>query len=212
MRRLHRWIMTVAALLLLYVAVTGIILQGIDVQAIYSHAPASDGNMQAIREGTTGPPGFSVITTGDYSAAKLPDGIDPQGLLATVVRSARALIPAGPFKWIELRMEGNVPVGVVAVTEPHSQNYLRYKFNAQTGETIGTPTEESPFAMFNRGPRSAHDIVKDFHRGNVIGPIGPWVDGLIALSLMVLLVTGLTVYFKMLRARQSSGRNSWFWR
>ena len=68
MRRLHRWTMTVVALLLVYVATTGILIQLTDMKALYAHAPATDPNMQSIREGIMGPPGVAVITTADYSA------------------------------------------------------------------------------------------------------------------------------------------------
>jgi hypothetical protein len=209
MRSLHRWTMTLVALLFVYVAATGLIIQSIDMAALYTHAPASDPNMQSIREGIMGPPGFAVITTADYTAKSLPAQMDLTQLLATVRTAARAAIPTEIFKWVELRMDGDTPVGIVVVSGP---NPRRLTFNALTGEAIGDPISESPFAAFSRGPPSAHDFFKGWHRGDVIGKAGAWISLLVALSLIIMVISGLTLYFKMLLVRQKAGRAGWFWR
>ena len=209
MRTLHRWTMTVIAVLFVYVAGTGITIQLIDLKSLYQRAPASDPNMQSIREGIMGPPGFSVISTADYAATRLPANVDPMKLLATVQTSARRAVPSEAFSWLELRMDGNTPVGIVAVAGSYAR---RLEFNALTGEAIGGPKIESPFAMFGRGPPSAHDLVKGFHRGDVIGQVGAWISFLVGLSLFVMVMSGLSLYFSMLSKRQKSGRPAWFWR
>jgi uncharacterized iron-regulated membrane protein len=209
MRRLHRWTMALVALLLVYVATTGILIQLTDMKALYAHAPATDPDMQAIREGIMGPPGVAVITTTDYSANRLPGGSDLGALLETVQSAARAAIPIEKFKWVELRMMGGTPVGIVLVAGP---NPRRLTFNALTGEAIGEVTPESPFAAFSRGPPSTHDLFKGFHRGDVIGKLGAWLSLLVALALMIMVVSGLALYFKMLLLRRESGRAALFWR
>jgi uncharacterized iron-regulated membrane protein len=209
MRTLHRWTMLVAAVLLVYVATTGITIQLIDMKSLYLHAPASDPNMQSIREGIMGPPGFAVISTEDYTAARLPAGVDPMKLLATVQTAARLAAPSETFSWVELRMDGTTPVGIV-VTGGSSAR--RFEFNALTGEAIGVPQIESAYAIFSRGPPSAHDTLKGFHRGDVIGKAGGWLSLLTGSALVVMVVSGLSVYFKMLAARSKGGRAAWFWR
>lgn len=209
MRKLHRWTMTIAGLLFAYVALTGIAIQLTDMRALYSNAPASDPDMQAIREGTTGPPGFAVITTEDYSAIRLPERADLVAMLATVTAAARAAVPMEKFKWVEIRMMGGIPVGVVLVAGPDAR---RFTFNALTGEAIGNPSAESPFAAFSRGPPSTHDLLKGFHRGDVIGKAGAWISLLVALALTLMVTSGLTLYFKMFLLRWDSGRTGVFWR
>jgi uncharacterized iron-regulated membrane protein len=198
--------MTVAALFFLYVATTGIIIQLIDMKAIYSGAPASDPNMQSIREGIMGPPGFALITTADYTALPLPADADAQKMLETTRAAARQVVPTDRIKWVELRMDGSVPVGIVAFAGAQPQ---QLKFNALTGSAMGTVPDAN---LFERGPPSAHDLVKNLHRGNVIGPVGAWVDLVVGLALLFMVISGLSVYFKMLGSRIASGRNSWFWR
>jgi uncharacterized iron-regulated membrane protein len=209
MRRLHRWTMTVVALLLVYVATTGILIQLTDMKALYAHAPATDPNMQSIREGIMGPPGVAVITTADYSANQLPGKADLAILLATVMKSARAAIPVEKFKWVELRLMGATPVGIVLVA---GSDPRRLTFNALSGEAIGEVKPESPYAEFGRGPPSTHDLFKGFHRGDVIGKVGAWISLLVSLGLMIMVVSGLTMYFKMLWLRRAGGRAGWFWR
>lgn len=209
MRTLHRWIMTLAAVLFVYVAGTGVIIQLIDMKALLLHAPASNPNMQSMREGIMGPPGFAVISTTDYTAARLPAKVDPMKLLAVVQSAARRAVPSEAFSWVELRMDGVTPVGIVAVA---GSNARQVEFNALTGEAIGGPKIESPFAIFGRGPPSAHDWIKGFHRGDVIGQAGAWISFMVGLLLFAMVVTGLWTYFKMLAARQKAGRRTWFWR
>jgi uncharacterized iron-regulated membrane protein len=209
MRSLHRWTMVVMALLFLYVATTGVLIQWTDMKALYSRAPASDPDMQSIREGIMGPPGFAVITTEDYSANRLPERADLAALLATIQTAARIAVPDEKLKWVELRMSGDTPVGVVLVA---GGNPRRLTFNALTGEAIGAVIPESPFAAFSRGPPSTHDLFKGFHRGDVIGRAGAWISLLVASALMIMVGSGLTLYFKMLLLRREGGRFAWFWR
>jgi hypothetical protein len=209
LRTFHRWTMTIAALFLVYVAGTGVIIQLIDMKSLYTHAPASDPTMQSIREGIMGPPGFAVISTADYTAARLPVKADLGQLVATVQKAARAVVRSEALSWVELRMDGNTPVGIVAVS---GANAHRLKFNALTGEAMGSAESESPFAMFNHGPPSPHDVMKGLHRGDFIGHVGAWISLLVSLLLVTMVISGLTLYFNMLANRQKSGRPGWFWR
>jgi len=155
-----------------------------------------------------GPPGFAVISTEDYSAARLPTDADPLQLLATVQAAARRAAPGEAFSWVELRMADDTPVGVVAVA---GANARRLRFNALTGESLGSADLESPFGSFG-GARSAHDVMKGFHRGDVVGQIGAVISLLVALATIVMVISGLSVYCKMLGARRQTGRGNWFWR
>lgn len=206
MRTWHRWTMTVAALFFIYVATTGIIIQLVDMKTLYSHAPATDPNMQSIREGVTGPPGFALIKTSDYSELPLPLDADVQKMLQTVRVAARASEPTDALKWLELRMDGSVPVGIVSFAGAQPR---QLKINALTGAVIG-PVPDAP--LFERGPPSSHDLFKNLHRGNVIGPVGPWIDLIVGLALLFMVISGLSVYFKMLGPRSDAGRKEWFWR
>jgi hypothetical protein len=209
MRTLHRWTMVLASLFLLYVAVTGMAIQIVDLKSLLGHAPASDPNMQSIREGVMGPPGFTVIMPEDYTAAALPPVADAPKLLATVQAAARLVAPEEPFKWIELRMQGSIPVGVVSVA---GTNARQLEFNALTGAAMGAPVVVSPFAMFIRNAPSTHDFLKALHRGDVIGQTGAWFSLFTGIALFIMVISGLVMYFKLLAARSRAGRTGLFWK
>jgi hypothetical protein len=76
----------------LYMSVTGILLQTIDLKTILSHAPASDPDLRAIREGRDGPLNFQVASDSDFTAAPLPADFDHDPALGTVMPVARAVL------------------------------------------------------------------------------------------------------------------------
>ena len=65
MRKVHRFLAVFAMFFGLYVGTTGTLIQLIDLKTLLSHAPASDPNLQSIREGYDGPPNFQVLGEGD---------------------------------------------------------------------------------------------------------------------------------------------------
>jgi uncharacterized iron-regulated membrane protein len=208
MRNLHRWTMTIAALFLIYVASTGVVIQLIDMATLYLHAPASSPNMRSIHDGINGAPGFEVISVTDYAAKALPASADPEVNLATVLAAARAVVPAEPFNWVELRMDGDRPVGVVALGGSHPH---QLKFDALTGAALGS-TESPPLFGGPGHSQSAHDLVKDLHRGNMYGNVGLWLNLFTGIALLVMTISGLLLYFKLLGVRRKTGRTQWFWR
>jgi len=60
----------------LYIGVTGLIIQSIDLRAIASHAAATDPEMMAIQESIDGSGNYEVIAPADYAAAALPANFD----------------------------------------------------------------------------------------------------------------------------------------
>ena len=90
MRKVHRYLAVIAVFLGLYVGCTGAFLQTIDLKTLLSHAPDSDPNLKAIREGRDGPPNFQVLVDGDYLAPALPADFNFDAALAAVMTSARA--------------------------------------------------------------------------------------------------------------------------
>jgi hypothetical protein len=97
MRSVHRFVAVFAVLFGFYIGCTGTLLQMVDLRTLFSHAPATDPNMQAIREGFSGPPNFRVILDSDYSAAPLPADFDFDSALATVVDRSGSSIPWTDF-------------------------------------------------------------------------------------------------------------------
>ena len=67
-RPLHRIVGTILLLFTLYIGVTGLMIQSVDLRAIASHAAETDPEMMAIRESIDGTGNFAVIQPTDYAA------------------------------------------------------------------------------------------------------------------------------------------------
>jgi len=186
----------------LYFAVTGTLVQVIDLKAILSHAPATDPNMMAIRESIDGTSNFSVIAPTDYAAPALPSDLNLEAALGLVLRSARRDIGNTPLSFLELRDAGGRPVGQVMA----GKRLLR--FDALTGAAL-------PVASAARGaggpPPSQHLAVKRWHRLWVLGDWMLWINALVGIGIGVMIVTGVVMYIHLLRARARLDRLGPFW-
>src|SRR5258706_7896280 len=134
MRRVHRWIAVFAVVAGIYYGSTGLLLQTMDLRALYSRAPATSPTMQSIRVGINGTPNFQVIREPDYAADPLPADFDFETALTTVVRGGRATIGNAPVSFLEFRVLDGERVGQLA-----SQGQL-FRFDATTGASLGAPS------------------------------------------------------------------------
>jgi uncharacterized iron-regulated membrane protein len=57
-----------------------------------------------------------------------------------------------------------------------------------------------------------HNWLQDLHAGYVFGPIGRAVSIAMAISLLVLGITGLLLYLDMFKRRRRAGRAAFFWK
>ena len=201
MRTVHRWIAIVILVFAFWFAVTGVAIQGIDLSAILSHAPADDPNMMAIRESIDGPPNQIVIRTSDYSAPGFASGTDYPILFSDIMRAARRdLGPGAPIGFVEVRNEGGHPEGDIG----SRNSIVRYALPG------GRRLASLPFAP--PGPhRSAHNTVKHLHRLSFLGDDMLWLNALVGIGLGAMIVTGIVMYFRLLKARARLKRYNPFW-
>jgi uncharacterized iron-regulated membrane protein len=205
MRPIHRIVGTIILAFTLYFGVTGSILQMIDLRTIVSHAAATDPEMMAIRESIDGTPNFIVIEPTDYAAAALPQGYDFNAAVANVLKSARLSVGAGtPLKFLELRVIDGKPVGLVQAGDRARDHIVR--FDPATGAPLPSPVR--PRA---RPVPSLRGKAKAWHRLNALGDQMVWLNALVGIGLFVMIVTGLILYFQLLRARKRAGLNAIFW-
>jgi hypothetical protein len=52
---------------------------------------------------------------------------------------------------------------------------------------------------------------KNFHGGDIGGVPGQWVVFAFGISIFVMTITGLVMYFQLLTHRRRSGKSEWFW-
>jgi uncharacterized iron-regulated membrane protein len=206
MRTVHRFIAVLAVFFGLYVGCSGILLQSVDLKTLLSGAPATDPNLESIREGFDGPPNFAVLVTGDYAAPALPAGFDFDAALAAVVKTARAIAGGAPIKFVELRMAGGRPVGLVLALG----KVLR--IDAVSGAILAGPDTAPAFKLPPQGNQtSLRNQIKGFHRMTAYGNWGQVAFVGVALTLAAMILSGVWLYFHLLIARARLGRPRPFW-
>lgn len=202
MRTVHRIITLFVVLVTIYLSVTGTLIQLVDLRTILAHAPADDPNMEAIRESTYGPGAFQVISNPDYTGDALPGDFNLESSMDLVLGTARNVYGNAALGYVEMRMVDGKPV-----TQIKADRQL-LRFDAVTGEPIAGEFTEP---RINQSPDSERNTFKRLHRMTAIGDWTLWINVVVGISLMVLIVTGLWVYFQLLSARKRSKRSGWFW-
>lgn len=206
LRATHRIVTVVIVAVTVYLSTTGTTIQLIDLHSIFTKAPADDPNVEAMREDYFGPGSYAVIGVKDYTAAALPQGADLQAMLAQTMQSARLTVGQIPLRFVELRMAGQEPVGIV-----ESGGRLA-EFDAQSGQIIsaGPPPRpvRPPVSQFHQSPRN---MFKVLHRMTLFGNYALFINVIVGLGLFVMIITGIVMYFKMLGSRRRGGRTGPFW-
>lgn len=202
MRTVHRVITLFVVIVTFYLGVTGTLIQLVDLRTILSHAPADNPNMEAIRESTNGPGAFQVIANPDYTAASLPADLNLESALNTTLGAARTVYGDAKLGYVEMRMIDGKPV-----TQVKADRQL-LRFDALTGAAIPGEFVEP---KINQSPESDRNTVKRLHRMTAIGDWTLWINVVVGTALLVLIVTGLWMYFQLKSARARSKRSGWFW-
>jgi uncharacterized iron-regulated membrane protein len=202
MRTLHRTLAILAALLMLYLGGTGTLIQSIDLVTLISQAPDSDPVMQSINEGRYGNGDFPAIAERDLTAAPLPAGTDTGRAFDILLAALHRTAPGSEPRFAELRMLGDRMVGQVKV----GKDILA--FDAATG----TPIDIAPPPRFTPLPYSLRQYTKELHRfWTMKDKPGVYFELLSGIVLWVLIISGLWMYFKLLKARSKTGRKEVFW-
>jgi uncharacterized iron-regulated membrane protein len=207
-RALHRVIGTILMLFTLYFGATGSMIQMVDIKAVLSHAAATDPEMLAIRESIDGTPNYSVIQATDYAAPALPGNFDFNMALANVLKTARSSTGDNAnLKYVELRVVEGKPIGIVQASDGKANRMLR--IDPASGTLLPNP---APRPRTRPAP-SMHNVFKRWHRLQQfnLGDQWEWINGAIGIGLFLMIITGIVLYFRLLRARSRAGLKSFFW-
>jgi uncharacterized iron-regulated membrane protein len=195
-RRLHRWIAIVAAAFIFNIAVSGSILAYGEIQLnvfLQHHIGAAP-----YPRPTPMPP---------VSETPLPH--DVNAMLETTYRAARVYSPNGRITAVQLVVHDGLPKGLVTLggTKPRI-----LAFDAHSGVAVsdwmtgGVQVGHGYFADW-------HQMLKRFHRGDILGSFAArYVDLAAGVALLYLVVSSFFLYFDMRKRRQQTGRSEWFWR
>lgn len=220
MRTVHRILSAIAFAFLLYVGVTGSWIQVMDLTAILSGEPESDPTMQSINEGKFGNGLYSAVTLDGWDGAPLPADVDVSHGIATVLAAFHAIKPSISPAFVELRMTGGKVVGQIAYPDPNALPDPRRRGTPVSAlafdATTGAPALSSDVRGAYPGP-SLRQTLKQWHRfwgpgffGTRDTP-GVYLELLIGIVMWVLIVTGLVMYFRLLKQRRKMKRPQMFW-
>lgn len=204
MMRWHRLCAIVAAVLLLYLVITGTGIQLSDMRALVTHAPDTDPDKLMMRQHINGTPNFAVVSAPDYTAAPFPEGFDFSAAILKTAELGRAAAPDADLRLVEVRTangkyEGHVQMG--------AQHLL---FDLGTGSALSP--EFLPRGDPPRDFHSTRSTFKYLHRFNYLGQIGTTLNALGGIAFSILIFTGLTQYFRLYKARATkAGRRSLLW-
>ncbi|MBC2666315.1 PepSY domain-containing protein [Novosphingobium flavum] len=216
MRTVHRVLSFLACLLMLYMGVTGTLIQSIDLGKLLTGTPESDATMQSINEGKFGGSAYSITSVSDWSGAPLPENVDVAKGIATTLAAFHAAEPKFEPMMVELRMvEGRV-VGQVGFKDPAMVPPKRRErraslavraYDVETGAAV-SPADITP-AM---PPRSTRQALKEWHRfWKDSDKPGVYAEFLTGLVMSTLIFTGIVMYFRLLRQRRKMKRAELFW-
>lgn len=203
LRYYHRWVTIIVAVFVLYLGVTGTIIQMVDLRSILSGAPATDVNVQAMRESFDGPAPYAVRKVADYAAAALPAGFDYPGGLTRSIAAARRTAGTGPIAYLEFRMAGERPVAQAGF----NGGFVR--FDPANGREIGRVAKEP---QDDPSPISTRNTFKRLHRMTTFGNWALTINLVVAIGLALLIVTGTLLWWKLYQGRRKIKRPAVFWK
>jgi len=176
MRRWHRWIALPAALLLAFVAVTGVLLH-LDMMRLGQNPPGSE----------AGPP---------PPVQAIPSDADLAAMIARLADAARK-DPSVKVQSLQINLMGPAVTLVAGAGGPPGSPQI--KLDAVTGRRIVDPPPPADF----------HYVLQDLHAGYFLSWPGRIISVLCGISLLVLALTGLQMWWDMRRRRRSSAL---FWK
>ena len=202
-RRLHRWISIVAAVFLLNIAITGSLLAIDELKS------------RVFGMGPGGPGGPSRLSD------NLPADANLGAMITKIYTAAHAAVPDAPITMIRLQVQNGEPEGQV---QYNGENPTQLVFNTDTGALAkyGPPGVPPGIPQVlparpggppvNDGSHSYHQLLKHWHRGDIFGWDGRWMDIAAGFSLLFLSLSALKMYVDLLLARRAIGRKGMFWK
>lgn len=203
LKSIHRFVTVFFVALLLFLGITGTLIQGLDIFKLQTGAPASDLDVQAIRESFDGPADFQVRQTRDYLAQPLPANFDYAANLRKGLADVRRAVGDVPLVYAEFRMIGDRPVARFGEGRGH------VTMDLADGRMLDRTTAD----RIDQAPEGApRNFIKHLHRMTSFGDWALVLNLLAPAALGTMIVTGLLIYFRLLGARRRMAKRGLFWK
>ena len=129
----------------------------------------------------------------------LPDDATLSAMLTTATRAMRERHPQAQARSIQLDLGAKPRAIVIGGVGPEAP---RVTIDLLTGRDVPQPKRSANF----------HNLLQDLHAGYRFGLVGRLISVAVGVALLVLSITGLTVYLDMFRRRRKAGKREVFWR
>ena len=197
MRTWHRGIAVLASLFIVMMAGSGTLIA-------FESAFAS---FNFLRPGPV--PGMSVAQWGMNGDMSKPLGdAEVQTMTGQTLAAFSSDQPGVAMRRLRVRQFAKMAQGVVITAEEEPRQLV---YNLATGKPASLSEPEYPFSGFPFGVQM-HEDIKRFHRGDLLGMPGRWMNLLSGFALLFLSVSGIVMYLDMWRKRRAGGRAAFLWR
>lgn len=154
-------------------------------------------------------PGMSVAEWGMKGDMSKPlDDAEVAGMTGATLTAFAKDQPGVAIRRLRVRQFARMAQGVV-ITDGAEPRQLVY--NLTTGAPASLSEPEYPFSGFPFGVQM-HEDIKRFHRGDLLGMPGRWMNLLSGFALIFLSVSGIVMYLDMWRKRRAGGRRAFIWK
>ncbi len=202
LRSSHRIAGIIVLTVLVYLSITGLMVQSIDLRQIFlTHTEPVDPDIQSMLERQGGE--FNILTPADKFAQALPSTLDANAALDSVVKSARATLGAAPLRFVELRMFAGRLIGSVQTSQ------LNASYDVATGSLL-RQSPVQPLRPVTSIDRLRYQI-KAYHRLTVLGNWALWINVVAGVVLFIMIFTGIALYLRMWRERKRQGLSGFVW-
>jgi len=193
MTRFHRLLGLVAALVMLYLGATGTLIQALDLRAMLGHAPEDDPTLLSLNGGRYGGPDYQVLAAVDFRAQALPDDLDYGRAFDTLTQAVNKAASGFALRFVEMRMVRGRPIGQAMLGDK------TVAFDLATGASVAAVDVAPPADV-----PSLRESTKKLHRfWSRPNAWGVWMELASGLLLCGLIISGLMVYFRLLKTHTS---------
>ena len=201
LKAVHRVMGSIILIVLIYLSVTGLMMQGIDLSQIMRGEQPVDPDLAG-----AAPAGGSanILTSADKTASALPTGLDIGAAVQSTVNSGRAVVGTAPLGFVDLRMQDGKVVGTVqtalqtATLDEATGSLVSLKLVPQA--QVVTPLDRFRYK------------IKEYHRMTIFGPAWVlWINLVTGVVLFLMAITGLWLYLTMWASRKKQGNRQFFW-
>jgi uncharacterized iron-regulated membrane protein len=201
LKTLHRVTGAIIMIVLIYLSVTGLMMQGIDLSQIMRGEQPVDPDL-ARGTPTAGSP--NILTSADKSALSLPAGLDVNAGIQSTVKSGRDAVGNAPLGFVDLRMQNGKLVGMIqsallTASVDEKTGWLLKLEPVLQAQTV-TPLDRTRYR------------IKEYHRMTIFGHT--WLLGInliVGVALFLMVISGVWLYLTMWSARRKLGDRRFVW-